>query len=87
MQTNPRDNAPFDRELFQELCVEAGLQTDAERARALGVHQSTILRNQSGDASPSLQFALACRRVFGLEAFAQLFPIPKEAAADERVNA
>jgi transcriptional regulator with XRE-family HTH domain len=87
MPTNTRGDA-FDRELFEALCVEAGLDKDAERARALGFHQSTVYRIQNGEQTPSLQFANACRRVFGLEAFVNLFPLATtEETADEHLIA
>jgi len=86
MQTNARGDA-FDRDFFEALCVEAGLDKDAERARALGFHQSTVYRIQNGEQTPSLQFANACRRVFGLEAFVKLFPLSTiEEPTDERIN-
>lgn len=75
MQTGGSDD-PFDRDLFVELCRTKGLTRDAQRARALQVSQSTIYRVQNGDQSPSLKFANECRRVFGLENYVKLFPLP-----------
>lgn len=68
--------ASFNRALFEELCRSEGLKTDSEVARALGVQSSTVLRIRSGENTPSLRFANECRRVFGLDAFVRLFPIP-----------
>lgn len=86
MPTNTRGDA-FDRDVFESLCVEAGLDKDAKRARALGVHQSTVYRIQNGEQTPSLQFANACRRIFGLEAFVKLFPLSTtEESTDERID-
>lgn len=79
---------PFDRELFEELCIESGLDRDSQRAKALEVDQATVYRVQAGVVNPSLRFANACRRVFGLEAYVQLFPLkPTEETTDERIDA
>jgi transcriptional regulator with XRE-family HTH domain len=75
MQTGSSDEA-FDRDLFVQLCRSRGWDRDAERARALKVSQSTIHRLQSGEQRPALKFANECRRVFGLENFVKLFPLP-----------
>lgn len=74
----------FDRDLFEQLCRSRGWDKDAERARALGVNQSTIHRVQNGEQRPGLEFANICRRVFGLESYVRLFPLP---ANEEARNA
>jgi transcriptional regulator with XRE-family HTH domain len=74
MDTNGME--AFNRELFEQLCRANGWDRDAERARVLRVSQSTIHRIQSGEQRPALKFANQCRRVFGLENFVRLFPLP-----------
>lgn len=75
------DADPFNREFFRELRRSHGLLTDSQCARALGVKPSTIKRIQSGETSPSLRLANECRRVFGLEAFLELFPVESKTEA------
>jgi len=63
----------FDATVFNELCVQRGLDTDAKRARALGVAQSTICRVKKGERQPGLRLAHACRRLFGSTEYDRLF--------------
>lgn len=70
---------PFDTDAFIALCQARGWDQPVRRAEALGFHVGTLTRIESGKRQPGLAFALACRRTFGLEAFARLFPITEEA--------
>jgi len=74
----------FNREVFDQLCAERGWDRDAEKARGLGVSQSTIYRIQTGEQTPSLRFANQCRVVFGLEDYVRLFPLPPKEARNGR---
>lgn len=77
----------FDADVFVELCRERGWDQPVKRAKALGFHVGTVTRLESGERKPGLAFANRCRRIFGLEDYVRLFPLPPveaEEATDER---
>ncbi|WP_460541398.1 hypothetical protein [Glycomyces halotolerans] len=73
----------FDWDVFDELCRERGWDRPSERANALGVHIGTVMRLEAGERRPGLTFANRCRRVFGLENFVRLFPLPNPEEASD----
>lgn len=73
----------FDTQLWRELCEQRGWGQPVQRAKALGVHVGHVTRIEKGERTPGLAFANKCRRIFGLEDYVRLFPLPP---VDEEVT-
>lgn len=62
----------------------AGLTTDDQLARAVGVHPTQFSRVLSGRSEPGNKFIAGMLDVFGVDAFSQIFEV---VAASEGVGA
>lgn len=65
---------------FDELTKQRGWETDADRARGLGLDPATISRVRAGQQRPGAKFINRCLREFGSLAFDVLFEEVEDAA-------
>lgn len=66
---------------FDRLTGIRGWHTDAERARAIGVHPSQMSRIRAG-GTPGQKFIEGCRAIWGSAGYDVLFERPADAAKE-----
>ncbi len=60
---------------LRRIGIDRGIDTDAELAQLVGVHQSNISRVLSGKAKPSNQFIAGIAAAFGYAVFPTVFTV------------
>jgi hypothetical protein len=71
--TRATERTVVDWEVFDRLTSQRGWTTDYQRARALGIEQSTLTKLRAGTAGAGPRVIDACLRVFGGVAYDMLF--------------